>query len=80
MEPYWFVPDADMVQAAAQQLEASAGEVWKYVAMVLGGVVVVLAGIIWKDVQEDKKDAKDREAQLNVMLANALNRKKGGDS
>jgi len=73
MEPYWFVPDGDVVQAA-KQLETSAGEVWKYVAYVLAGVVVVLAGIIWRDVQEDKKDAKEREARLNALL----DRQKGG--
>lgn len=65
-----------LVQAAEAvqvKLEPSAGEVWKYVAMVLAGVVGALALVIWKDVQEDRKEAKEREARLNALLE-----KKGG--
>lgn len=65
-----------LVQAIEQgKLEASAGEVWKYVAFVLAGVVGALALIIWKDVQEDKKDAKEREERLRALLE-----RKGGGS
>jgi hypothetical protein len=74
VDPYWFVPD--LTQSQQVNLESSAGEVWKYVALVLAGVVAVLAGVIWKDVQEDKKEAKEREAQLNALLMKRL----GGDN
>ena len=55
-------------EAAQSKLENSAGEVWKVVAGVLAGVVGALALVIWKDVQEDKKEAKEREARLNALL------------
>lgn len=63
----WFVTDG-AAQAVAQQLEGSAGEVWKVVAGVLAGVVGVLALVIWKDVQEDRKEAKEREAHLRSVI------------
>jgi hypothetical protein len=78
VEPYWYVPD--VAQSQPVNLESSAGEVWKYVAYVLAGVVAILAGLLWKDAQDDKKEAKEREAQLNVLLNNALKRQKGEDS
>jgi hypothetical protein len=75
MVPHWLIPDGAITGQAQAQLEASAGEVWKVVAGVLGAVVAILAGIIWKDVQEDKREAKDREARLNDLLA----KRSGGD-
>lgn len=72
--------DAAAVLGQTAKLESSAGEVWKYVAVVLAAVVGVLAGVIWADVKEDKKEAKEREAALNVLVNNAVKRARGEGS
>lgn len=76
MEPYWFVPsmeDAVQVAPAVQaQLEASAGDVWRHVSIIaipaLSAVIVFLVRHIMKDTEEDKREAKEREARLIELL------------
>ena len=80
MEPYWWAMDGDLLVQTQAQLESSAGEVWKVVSLVLAPIVVVLAKLLWNSKQQEIQDAKGREAQLNVLLNNAIQKKKGGDN
>jgi hypothetical protein len=64
MEPYWWVKEADAMQAVA----TGEGPSCMLIITSLCGAVVALVGYIVKDTADDKKEAKEREAQLMELL------------